>query len=77
MLGWIKNEWIPKVPSQVKLLKMLNSPHEGHTYCVQLIAESEEEIQRFNEHYIQNLQQHIRSEHQDKAFLFDTIMHYI
>lgn len=77
LLEWIKKEWIPNIPNEAKLLKMLNSPHEGHTYCIQLIAHSEEEIQAFNEQYIQTLQQHIGLVHRDKAFLFDSIMQYV
>lgn len=56
---------------------MLNSPHEGHTYCVQMIVNNEDEISRFQETKMSDLQHHIASNHHEKAFLFDSVMQYL
>lgn len=77
LLAWIKNEWLPELPKDVKFLKMLHSPHEGHTYCVHVIVPSEHDIHQFNTQYIERLSQHIGLMHKDKAFLFDSIMQYL
>ncbi len=77
LLGWIKKEWLPKVQPDVKFLKMLHSPHEGHTYCMQLVMENEQDIQAFHTNYLDILQQYITTRHTDKAFLFDSIMEYL
>ncbi|NGF54935.1 DUF4286 family protein [Parapusillimonas sp. SGNA-6] len=77
LLDWVKKEWLPKVQLDVKLLRMLHSPHEGHTYCIQLVMDTEQDIQAFHVDYLQILQQHISTQHADKAFLFDSIMEYL
>ncbi len=61
----------------IKLLKMLHSPHEGQTYCLQVVLNDEEEIERIREQVIQRLQEYISTHHVEKAFLFDSIMQYI
>lgn len=62
---------------KISLLKMLHSPHEGQTYCLQVVVSSEEEIERIKEQIIQKLQNYIAEHHMEKAFLFDSIMQYI
>jgi hypothetical protein len=76
-MAWITNEWLPYVPEGTKFLKMLHSPHEGYTYCVHLIVQDEGEIQTFNEQHLYKLQQHIGTTHNEKVFLFDSIMEYL
>lgn len=77
LLPWIQQSWVPALPTEVKLLKMLNSPHEGHTYCVQLIASDENDIQQFQSEHLLSLQNYITQHHHEKAFIFDSVMQYL
>ena len=36
LLNWLEKEWLPSLVQEIKFLKMINTPHEGHTYCVQM-----------------------------------------
>lgn len=74
---WIQDSWLPTLPTEIKFLKMLNTPHEGHTYCVQLIVEDENQIHHFQSEHLFVLQQHITQHHNEKAFIFDSIMQYL
>lgn len=77
LVDWIRNNWLSNLPVSVKLLKMVNSPHEGHTYCIQFIAPSEEEIEVFQHTQLILLQDQIGRHHYEKAFIFDSIMQYM
>ncbi|ERJ60512.1 DUF4286 family protein [Sphingobacterium paucimobilis] len=77
LLSWLQQSWTPTLPSDIKFLKMLNTPHEGHTYCVQLIVSDERQIQQFQSEHIVSLQAHIAQHHNEKAFIFDSVMQYL
>ena len=78
LVQWLKEFWLPSITQQdVKFLKMLHSPHEGHTYCVQFAASNEQEIQKFQEDFITGLQERIATVHIEKAFIFDSTMQYL
>lgn len=77
LLTWLREQWIPQLPASAKFLKMLHSPHEGHTYCVHLLVHQEDEIHAFHEQHVQHLQAHITQYHKEKAFLFDSVMQYL
>ena len=77
LMDWVKNKWFNTLPASTKLLKMLDSPHEGHTYSVQLIFEHAADIPSFQNEKLSELQSHIALNHQEKAFLFDSTMKYI
>ena len=77
LLEWVQNNWLPSLAAEAKFLKMLNTPHEGHTYCVQLVVKNESEIVDFQENDMQSLQEHISQNHLEKAFIFDSIMQYL
>jgi len=73
----VKDNWLNTLPAQAKFLKLLDSPHEGHTYCVQLVFENPSEIPTFQQEKLVILQSHIATNHLEKAFLFDSTMKYI
>ena len=81
-LAWVKNEHIPAVMSagsfiSQRLLKVLNSPNEGVTYCLQYIADSQNTINNYSSAYEQeHLAQHYQNFGQDVA-LFNTLMEFI
>lgn len=78
LLTWLKNEWIPSLNLQeIKFLKMINSPHEGQTYCIQLNTPKEELVKDFQETKMVELQNHLGTKHHEKAFVFDSLMQYL
>lgn len=56
---------------------MIDSPHEGTTYCIQLLASSEAVINDFQQDFLARVQTHIGANHQEKAFIFDSKMQYL
>jgi len=74
--GWLTNEFRQDTFG-ARFLKMLDSPHEGTTYCVQLMAEDERDITSFQEGFVRQLQDYIAQEHAGSAFVFDSKMAYI
>ncbi len=76
LLTWLKAK-LQKTNYQLSFLKMLDSPHEGSTYCIQLNAENHEMLEAFQKELLADLQQHIALQHRDKAFIFDSKMEYL
>lgn len=75
-IDWLKNEWLINSDKKIKLLKMINSPHEGHTYCLQITVDTEEEVNLFQQKHLNDLQNHIGTHYKEKAFVFDSLMQY-
>lgn len=63
-------------PFGAKLLKMLDSPHEGTTYCIQIVA-GDDAIAVFQQELLVHLQDYIIKHHAGKAFVFDSRMEYM
>lgn len=76
LLIWTKQLLATKATA-VRLLKMLDSPHEGHTYCLQAEVDGQEDIQELRIGLINELQQYIDHHHREKAFLFESVMEYL
>ncbi|HIY75893.1 MAG TPA: DUF4286 family protein [Candidatus Sphingobacterium stercorigallinarum] len=76
LIIWTKQLLATK-STAVRLLKMLDSPHEGHTYCLQVEVDSQEDIQELRIGLISELQQYIDHHHREKAFLFESVMEYL
>ena len=68
----VKNQSLP-----IKLLKMLDSPHEGTTYCLQLTTDDESILQGFQQSTVADLQAYIGLNHREKAFIFDSKMQFL
>ncbi|MEI5984585.1 MULTISPECIES: DUF4286 family protein [Sphingobacterium] len=77
LLVWIRTQLKAHEGKNIKFLKMLNSPHEGQTYCMQVTLNSEKEIVEFQEEVLQEIQAVIGTQFPDKAFIFDSTMQYI
>lgn len=61
----------------VSLLEMLNSPHDGTTYCLQLRAEREEEIAAFKNGQLNIIQTWINQDFAGKTVFFESLMKYL
>lgn len=77
VITWIENLLHQQDNENLHFLQMLDSPHEGHTYCLQLIVQEEQEIEIFKSLTLATLQQFIANEHADQAFIFDSTMKYL
>ena len=66
-----------KIFKSQSLLKILDSPNEGQSYCLQMHADNEEEIALFKEREFPKFQDKIQSLWADKVFIFESKMQYI
>lgn len=76
VVNWLKSQ-LRASAYETKFLKMLESPHEGSTYCVQLVATDDTVISQFQQDVIVKLQAYLAAHHTEKAFLFDSKMQYL
>lgn len=58
-------------------LEMLDSPHDGVTYCIQLRAENRHEITSFQETYLASIRSQLETAYAGKVLFFDSIMKYL
>ncbi|MBB2952536.1 MULTISPECIES: DUF4286 family protein [Sphingobacterium] len=77
IVSWIKENLLNSTNFNPRFLEMLNSPHEGVTYCIQIQVSSEEDIAQFQQDHLSHLQHEISSNFKDKAFIFDSTMKYL
>ena len=75
VLDWLKAH-LRKSIYETKFLKMLESPHEGSTYCIQFVATDDTEILKFQDAVLTELQVYLATNHAEKAFIFDSKMQY-
>lgn|SRR5690554_5789050 len=59
------------------LLKVLDSPNEGETFSIQVIARGADELELFKTNYLPVLHQQIQQVWNNKVFLFESKMEYI
>ena len=81
-LMWMQEEHIPKVMNTGKfasnrLLKVVDSPNEGVTFCVQYIAENIGEYQEYQDKYAPALQHELNEKFKDQFVAFRTLMEYV
>ncbi|MFD1768215.1 DUF4286 family protein [Sphingobacterium suaedae] len=73
---WLRKK-LQESTYDVQLLKMLESPHEGTTYCVQYVAADEQQLASFQQEIVPMLHLYITANHSEKAFLFESKMQYL
>lgn len=61
----------------IRILKMLDSHHEGSTYCLQLQTHGRKTIVDFQEKELQNIQVEIEKTHPGKVMYFASTMQYL
>ncbi len=77
IMQWVHDNILHTSNFDVNVLEMLQSPHEGITFCLQVTVPSETHIQTFQEEFLLPLQTLIAEKYKDKAFLFDSTMKYL
>jgi hypothetical protein len=81
-LAWMQNEHIPMVMDTGKfvsnrLLKVVDSPNEGVTYCVQYVANNMSDYESYKLHYAPALQEELNVRFKDRHVAFRTLMEYV
>ena len=81
-LKWMQEIHIPAVLGSGKfvshrLLKVLDSPNEGTTYCVQYVAENLAEYEDYQANYAPRLQAELQQKFENKHVAFRTLMEYV
>ena len=81
-LNWTKQTHIPAVMATGKfvsnrLLKVLDSPNEGITFCTQYIAESIAEYEDYKQNYAPALQSELQQKFENRFVAFRTLMEYV
>lgn len=60
-----------------RLLEMLDSPHDGRTYCIQLLADNRDDITTFQQTRLASIRTHLEAVHAGKVLVFDSVMKYL
>jgi len=81
-LQWMQEVHIPQVMAtgmfvSNRLLKVIDSPNEGVTYCSQYVAQSIEDYDTYQAVYAPTLQEELNILFKDKFVAFRTLMEYI
>jgi len=81
-LEWMKSEYIPNVMNtgyfvSNRLLKVLDSPNEGITYCVQYIADTSEQVNEYQQKHAEEIQSNFPAQFINKFVLFPTTMEFV
>jgi len=81
-LIWMNEEHIPQVMATGKfvsnrLLKVIDSPNEGVTFCAQYVAENMGEYLDYQENFAPDLQNELNEKFKEKFVAFRTLMEYV
>ncbi|MFP5080568.1 DUF4286 family protein [Pedobacter sp. JCM 36344] len=81
-LEWMQEIHIPKVMEtgmfvSSRLLKVIDSPNEGVTFCAQYVAENLENYNTYQDKYAPSLQADLNDEFANQFVAFRTLMEYI
>jgi len=81
-LQWMQEIHIPEVMATGKfvshrLLKVLDSPNEGVTYCTQYVAESLADYEDYQQNYAPTLQAAVRQKFENRLVAFRTLMEFV
>ncbi len=81
-LKWMLDVHIPQVMAtemfvSYRLLKVMDSPNEGVTYCAQYIAESQENYDNYLDNFAPALRADAGTKFENQVVSFRTLMEYI
>lgn len=81
-LLWMKEIHIPQVMATEKfvsnrLLKVVDSPNEGVTYCAQYIVENMADYNDYQQNFAPALQADLQNKFENKLVAFRTLMEFI
>ena len=81
-LNWMQTTHIENVMNtgcfvSHRVLKVLDSPNEGITYCVQYIADTMEKYNEYQQRFAAKLQSDFPEQFQNRFVTFRTVMEFI
>lgn len=81
-LQWMQETHIPAVMQTGKfvsnrLLKVVDSPNEGVTYCAQYVAENLTDYNDYQQNFAPTLQADLQQKFENRFVAFRTLMEYI
>ena len=81
-LQWMKETHIPEVMATDKfvsnrMLKVLDSPNEGVTYCIQYVAENLTAYNDYQQNFAPKLQADLQSKFENRLVTFRTLMEFV
>jgi len=81
-MQWMQEEHMPKIMStglfvSNRLLRVLDSPNEGITFCAQYVAETPADYETYQTIHAPALQHELNTRFKDKFVAFSTLMEYI
>jgi hypothetical protein len=81
-LNWINNTFVPEALSSNllvsnRILRVLDSPNEGKTYCLQFIADSVQDYQLFQTNHAAALLEAHAQQFKNQSVFFSTTMEFI
>ncbi|MEJ5994769.1 DUF4286 family protein [Pedobacter sp. Du54] len=81
-LQWMKEVHIPEVMAtdrfvSNRLLKVLDSPNEGVTYCAQYVAENEANYQDYQTNFAPALQAKLLTKFENRFVAFRSLMEFV
>jgi hypothetical protein len=81
-LEWMQEIHIPEVLAtgmfvSSRLLKVIDSPNEGVTYCAQYVAESLDNYNRYQDEFAPELQADLNEKFANQFVAFRTLMEYV
>ncbi len=81
-LNWMKGEHIPEVMAtscflSYRMLKVIDSPNEGATYCIQYIAENGQKYDEYKHKFATDLQASFPAQFKDKFVSYRSLMEFV
>lgn len=81
-LHWMQEVHIPEVMAtgmfvSNRLLKVLDSPNEGVTYCAQYVADDLENYNKYQEEYAPALQANLNEKFKNRFVAYRTLMEFV
>ncbi|MFD2161210.1 DUF4286 family protein [Paradesertivirga mongoliensis] len=81
-LQWVNETFVPEALSSNLLvsnrtLKVLDSPNEGFTYCLQFIADNLQNYNQFKDNHASALLDSLTAKFKNQSVHFSTIMEFI
>lgn len=81
-LKWLKQEHLKEMMStgffiSYRVLKVIDSPNEGVTYCIQYIADTTEKYNEYMEKHANHIQNNVPDQFLNKFVVFSTLMEFI
>lgn len=81
-LQWMQETHIPEVMQtgmfvSSRLLKVVDSPNEGVTYCAQYVSENMENYDRYQDEFAPALQADLNERFANQFVAFRTLMEYV